>query len=455
MNGRASALALAVLLVLAAGLFVERAAVNGRLVNTNINRTDQGAYIKQAIDMRMTDYAVVSPRNRMPAYPWILSLFLDKEEITAAGIGHPPREAKNQAAAEFFPTGKAINIALALATAVVFGGVAFVAFPRHHAANLTVFAAFTVLIFKAPYVQAEILYYLLTFLVFVLCWRLFGRPRWWLAVLAGAVLGLAHLTKASVLPGLLVVAVFLPLDAFWLRWRSGRPALGKILATALVVGAFLATVYPYIAKSKELFGRYFYNVNSTFYIWTDSWEEAKARTRAAGDRRGWPDLPPEELPSLQNYLRTHSPGQIVWRVVKGVSVVVNEMAGSYGYFGPGLAYLLAAVGVVGCKRRLAWRMVRARPFPPLALAAYFVGYFLLVAWYSPIIDGNRFILGLFLPFLFTVSAVLVTFGPRVRWTWRGRTVTALGALNAVLSVWIAVEVFLVCVFRIPEMYGGS
>ncbi len=412
---------------------------HGVRVNRDIDRTDQGAYIEQGIAMRDSDYAYLNPRNRMPLYPGLLSLFMEKG-------------AKPDA---FFPTAKHINTALAFAGLIFVGAVFLRKFPRHHALNILFLAAFTVFLFKAAYVQAEVLYYFLTFAVFLLCWRLFGRPGFWTAVLAGGLLGLAHLTKASVLPGLLVVLVFLPLDGLWQRWKSNFPPLGKVGAAILVTVVFLASVYPYIANSKKVFGRYFYNVNSTFYMWTDSWKEAKARTRAAGDRKGWPDLPADQIPSFSNYLKTHSAGEIAWRIVKGISVVFNSMRGSYGYLGICLAYLAFAAFLVAWKWRLALRLFLRRPFPPLALLAYFGGYYLLVAWYSSIISGNRFILGLFLPFLFTVSAIIVVLAPRLRWSWQGRELNAFSVFNGLMSVWIAVEIAVICVWRISSDYGGS
>lgn len=447
-GGRSRDVLIAVLLVFAAVLFVERAHENGQLVNTRISRTDQGAYIKQAIEMQATGFSAVNPRNRMPLYPGLLAVFMDKGDITA----NPDRDAL---AAAFFDKGKAINIALAVAVLSLVGVVFYRSFPRHHATNALLFAAFGVLVFKAPHVQAEVLYYGLSFLAFVLCWRLCGRPRWWVAVLAGVVAGFAHLTKASVLPGLLVVIVFLPLDGLWARRRDGRRAWGKFVAPALVAAAFLATVWPYISTSKKIFGHYFYNVNSTFYMWTDSWEEAVSRTRAAGDRKGWPDLPPDELPSLSNYLNSHTPGQIVWRVVNGLSLVFQSMRASYGYLWLSLAYVAAAAALCAVKWRLVWRVVSRRPVPLLAVLAYFVGYYLLYAWYSQIIRGNRFVLALFLPFLFSVSAVIVTLGPRVRWKWMGRPWDALCAFNCAVSIWLAAEVAVTCLHRIPATYGGS
>lgn len=437
-------IALTLLLLLGAALFLNRAAENGRRANPDINRTDQGAYIKYAIAMRETDFAFVGRRNRMPVFPGLLALFMEKGE-TPQG---------------FFETGKHINTWISLA------GLAFVAtiflktFPRHHALNLLFLTAFSVFAFKAAYVQAEILYYLLSFAVFLACWSLFRKPRLPLALLAGALLGVAHLTKASVLPGLMVVAVFYPLDALW-QWarqanRDGKRLLRRIAVPVLMAITFLAVISPYIAKSKEIYGHYFYNVNSTFYMWCESWEDVEARTKATGDRTGWPDMPEEEIPSLKNYLRTHSAAEIAWRFLEGSSRVFNSMARSHGYLWFCLAYLALAAWVAWCKRHLILRILPQRPFPLLALAAYFVGYYLLIAWYSQIIQGNRFILALYLPYLFTLSAFVIPFARRLRVPWKnGRSFPLVTAFNTVLTAWLVVEITINCLFRLPATYGGS
>ncbi|MFZ4779753.1 MAG: hypothetical protein ACOYM3_30720 [Terrimicrobiaceae bacterium] len=443
MVARRRNLFLILLLALGALVFLDRSMVNGREANTIISKTDQGAYIKYGINLRESDFSFVGTRNRMPAYPALLALFMEKGE-TPDG---------------FFQRGKLINTGLTLAGLVFIGLVFLRSFPTHHGLNLLFLTAFTVFAFRAAYVQAEILYYLLTFAVFLLCWSFFRKPRLLAAVLAGGLCGLAHLTKASVLPGLLVFVVFYPLDLLW-QMARGHPPLRvrpwtRLAVTVLVALTFLAAIFPYLSKSKEIYGRYFYNVNSTFYMWCDSWRDAKSRTKAAGDRFGWPDMPEDQIPSLKNYVRTHSPGQIFQRLMTGVSRVFYAMEGSYGYLWLCLAYLAFALWVAFCKRLVIGRLVWRRPGPVLALLAYFVGYYMLFAWYSQIIQGNRFALGIFLPFLFTISVFLCTFARRVRLRTSQGFVPALPAFNVMISAWLAVEIALNCLFRLPSIYGGN
>ncbi len=431
--------ALAILLALAALVFFERAQTNGRLVNTRVSRTDQGAYINYAIKLKASGYQEVGSRNRMPLYPLLLSVQLAPEDTQHT----------------FFERGKTFNILLALAGLAGISAVYLNCFPRHHALNLVFLTAFTVFLFKAPHVQAEILYYLLTFAVFLAFWRLFRKPSLPLAVLSGILAGLGHLTKASVLPGVFCFAVFYVLDAVWRNHpRSARP-VRRVALACMAVGAFLAVIFPYISKSKEIYGHYFYNVNSTFYFWCDSWDDAVARTKKAGDRSGWPDLRPEDTPSAANYLRTHSAGQILQRIGKGVMTVNYSMRKSYGYYGLLWTYTICAGLLLFWKKKLLWRLFLRRPMPVLALAAYFSGYFLLIAWYSQIIDGNRFILGLFLPWLFTLSVFLVRFTRRERISLSGFSLPVPAIFNTVISLWLFIEILVNCFARIPSVYGGS
>lgn len=407
-----------------------------------MNRTDQGAYADLILRMRIKDFNFQGDRNRMPLYPALMALGVEKD-------WDKPR---------IFEEGKVWNTWLALGALVIIGAIFFRSLPTHAAANGLYLLAFTVFLFKAPHLQAEILYYLLFFLCFVAGWRLFGQPSLWLALAAGVLAGLTHLTKASVAPALVCFVVYHWFDTLWRGWRFGfdaRQWVRRLLVPALVVAGFLMVVWSYISESKRIYGHYFYNVNSTFYFWCESWEDAVSRTKAAGDRYGWPDLPPEQIPSAANYLKKHGLVEIPVRLGRGAEMIWKSARNSYGYLPFVVALGAATAFVLWRRRRLLYRWTMQRPASVLALLSFFGGYFLLIAWYSQIIGGNRFILGLFLPFLFTTMLLLARWGRGVEVRWFGRRFLFVPWFQRVFSIALVLIVLRICTHTILVEYGGS
>jgi len=293
--------------------------------------------------------------------------------------------------------------------------------------------------------------------------RLLQQPSCLLATLTGIVAGLAHLTKASIIPGLVLFLLFMGIQGAWTLYQYHRSATRVIfdksftsyfLAIVLVGLCFLITVYPYISTSKRVFGSYFYNVNSTFYVWYDSWEEAKYGTKKHGDRFGWPNMPPEKIPNMSKYLREHTLQQILARFQNGGQRVLHNVMSSYGYFKYTVIYFsLLIVAIV-------WHLTRKRqilvanPILCFFLLMYFVAYFLLYAWYAVIAEGNRLILAQFLPLMFVISLGLhkVLHSSQVK---IGRySVNALTATNLIIFAIIIVDIYFIITGRVHTMYGG-
>ncbi|MGQ4649815.1 hypothetical protein [Lyngbya aestuarii] len=274
------------LAVLFISLYCYGALEHSRRVNLDRDKIDQSAYLSYAQNMYETDYNYTGGRNRMPVYPFLLSLIYD------------PDFSEN----EYFTRGKYFNIALSAAILPALFLLLAASFPLRLAVNLWLIATFTVFIFRAAYVQVELLFYFLNFCSFLLMYKLLIRPSWQLGIISGAVIGLTHLTKASILPGLLLFILFFlgkEIYLFCTHLQTKKRDLSNILAEAkgylvsnllsliLVILCFTVTIYPYISNSNRFFGHYFYNVNSTFYMWYDSWQEAKQGTRLYGDGKGW------------------------------------------------------------------------------------------------------------------------------------------------------------------------
>ena len=248
--------------------------------NDDLKMSDQRGYMRFAQKARQSNWHHTGGRNRMPLFPFFQALFYSPELTNEA----------------FFLRGKQINIWLSVAAIASFA-IAFSArFSRMYAIYAVLVIAFLAFAFKAPFFQAEILYYTLFGFAFILSIDALFAPKWHKSIGVGALLALAHLCKASATPalilfascyGVLLIANFIRRD---LEWHLARDIVLRALTPALV---FILLLFPYLQESKEIYGRYFYNVNTMFYVWYDTWEEAKAGTRAAGDRAGYPDLPEE------------------------------------------------------------------------------------------------------------------------------------------------------------------
>lgn len=430
------------------GLYLYGAGRQFTEMNSGPGLIDQDAYMEYAKKIYKFEFRYPFERNRMPLYPSFQALFFDVSETRR----------------EFFEAGAWRNAYLSI---FLLAGIAWL-FRRHFSLFSTFIAVlitgFTVFVFKAAWFQAELLFYFLTFGMFYLMLALFRRPHWTIAVLAGVVAGLAHLTKASVLPGLLLFMVFFFAQGIW-RYVQRRRATGEsgqgLRATSgmwlapLVGLVFLAIIFPYIRTSKIHFGQYFYNVNSTFYIWYDSWEEASLGTKAHGDREGWPDMPADEIPSMGKYLGEHTPEQIGLRLVNGAQLVLDNVIHSYGYFKYLVLYALLGLAGMIWERRRAVEWAQRNGFLILFVLAYFGAYFLLYAWYAPIAEGNRLILAQFLPLLFVLfSAVHGLLGDKVVKVF-DRPVQVLSGINWAMLAILGVDIYLILTQRIGLILGGK
>lgn len=446
-------LELMVLLALAIAIFIWAARRQSVHQNTDMVAMDQYSYMEYAKGLSQTNFQFIGDRNRMPLYPGLMSLFYRA----------------NMSDEAFFELGK--NLGIAIGLLVLVG--AFLIFSRFaeglDALAGTLVVMFTVFAYKAPFFQTELLFYGLSLLLFALLLTLVQRPQLRTAVTAGLVAGLCHLTKASVLPALALAVLVLILRGALELWpprrlqtaghakpsAPSRVLMSGVYASALI-GCFLIVIFPYIRTSKERFGHYFYNVNSTFYMWYDSWEEAKAGTRAHGDRVGWPTMPESEIPSFQKYMREHTPAEVLWRLIKGLRSLWENAVFSYGYseflfvYGLALALLLA-------QNLSLWKAVVFRPAQLSALLfalGYFLGYSLLYAWYTPIAWGNRFSLALFMPALLVILWLL-RYAQRNSLDFElvGRRVPA-SAVSSAILLFLAAYIINILPFRISSMYGG-
>jgi hypothetical protein len=339
----------------------------------------------------------------MPLYAGYLALFYHRDLSDPA----------------FFEVAKRANIYLSLALLVLLAAIFFRELPGLAATNLTGILAFGIFIFKAGYAQSELLFYFLMFVTFLGCWHLLRMPAGWRAIAiaagTGAAAGLAHLTKAAMLP---FVGIFLAVYAWSLarrfaearndRDRAYADARTRLAVAVVFTAALFMVLWPYLSTSKRVFGHYFYNVNSTFYVWYDDWAHASVGTYSHGDSVGWPTVPESELPSAGRYLREHTVGQIASRIASGFEDMAIKSVQMYEYLPYLVMYLLALSIVLITRSRAVAAMARSNPPLTAFLIIYAVVYLLAIAFYYPTSGTGtaRFLLAHLAPLFFAISYLL-------------------------------------------------
>jgi hypothetical protein len=431
---RRAGVALAVVVILT--IYGVEAHARRKAVATPAMHSDQAAYLAYARQMRESGYSVIGVRNRMPAFPFLLSLIYrpDLDET------------------QLLQRAQSFNVNLSILLLALLFLIFRKFFPNYHSLALLISTAFGVFLYRAGIVQAELLFYFLSFCAFVLLLRMLTTPRWWLAILTGAAVGLAYLTKASMLPALAIWAVAFVAQTIWqfcapsqVRVRDFSRRAGFLL---LVIGTFCVIVFPYIRTSKKLYGHYFYNVNSTFYMWCDSWPEAVAFTQIYNDPNRRRELSPDQIPSAAKYWREHSIRQIAQRLVNGVATMCTRSAKATGYYKFVLAFALAGAVLTWRRRAVAARFIADRAFVTIFCIFFFFAYVLLYAWYGAIVTDSRFVLALFLPLIFVGSIFVLGRANDQTFAIRGRKLPAtqlfagsLVALALIDAVYNAAHVF--------------
>ena len=98
----------------------------------------------------------------------------------------------------------------------------------------------------------------------------------------------------------------------------------------------------------------------------NSWEQAEQGTKAAGDRRGWPKLPADQIPSMGKYLREHSINQIALRLFYGGRTVISNLRHSFGYFN----YIALYISLFFISGMIYWRKSRIPLKIPVPVVIY-------------------------------------------------------------------------------------
>jgi|CXWL01.1.fsa_nt_gi hypothetical protein len=392
---------LAVFWLLAGSGYVAAALRQKERLNLSATAGGQMPYLVYARHVAQDGlYGHFGDRNRMPLVPVVASLVHDADW-------------------EQF-VNRASWLAIALSV-VLLGAIAFVAYRSLSPLLATAFlliVAVAVFAPQASYVQADLAYYALFFCSWWAMSRLIERPTLFRAIVVGLLLGLTYLTKASVLLAVPVLFGVLVLRAVLSRsnkiaraaqataspsnQRSVKRIVGAAVVTMLV---FLAVIFPYLRNNNERFGRYFYNVNTTFFVWCDSWSQAQRFAEKYAIDQHYPDALPDAIPGPQNYWRTHSMEQIGRRLAYGLKTLgrlaVESASLKYLVFLAAFAGILSIVNPSSARNIIQhhrWSLVLSG----LLCCAYVLAY----SWYVVVAYGDRFILSLVPPLLFALCAYI-------------------------------------------------
>lgn len=436
----------ALFLAVVLALFLWGSARHSRMVNTDVTSYDQNAYLYYGRLLHDTGGQYVGDRNRMPAYPLLLSLIYSPEWSEQ----------------EFFVKAKLAN---RIFSAFLLLGLWLILtryLRRHSATNVFLIAVFTVFVFKAAYVQAEVLFYILNFVLFLLLCRIWIKPdlRW--AAAAGVLAGVAHLTKASVLPELFAFLAFGFMQTAVDLWRrkgpEALPGTGPKRSASLVLLAvcFVLTILPYSLTSKKIFGQYLYNVNSTFYFWVDTVQEWKDGPKAHGDRFGWPDLPAEQIPTAGHYIKKYGAGHMVERLATGGRMMIQACRRSFGFFKYLVVFGLFFLFMMVYNRGWVTAWLKKNLLFVLFVASVFAGYTVLMAWWNYLGPQVRHILAFLLPFLFTVAFVVerlpnrtLSLGKRIV------SVDLFRMFNIVVSAMVLYDIYVNLFHLVTTMSAGT
>jgi hypothetical protein len=387
---------------------------------------------------------------------------------------------------EFYTRGKWLNLFIGAGFCLLLGIVASRYFSLGATVNLLLLVGFGAMLPRAPYFQPEPLYYIFFFLSWLCCLALLRKNSIWRYCLLGVLAGIAYLAKTSVMP---LLAAFVAVSSYRflfgavpaiIRKAYNRPASEWCWQTHIVGVFFLAVFFlmtagPRLSFANERFGAPFHSYPS-YWMWMDDFESSYSFMEKHKDKPSLRRIPPTEVPSAQNYFKSHSGQQAGDRLSEGFWWVTES------FFTPKRAsvkndtpqpwrqllvdrglYLASLLGIVVLFA--IWHLFH-RPRAELAVqklqpewssaALFVIGTTLLYAlsygWYLPIGKGDRFMLSLFAPLVF--SLILAAEGLKNRFQARDGSrvpVFAYHGAHALLSLFLLLRIGRL--LANPDFYG--
>jgi hypothetical protein len=383
------------------------------LTNSNSGEGDQRAFLQLGLDLG--EHGTLTDGTRNPLYPAFLTLFAQRDWA-------------------YFTQAKLLSM--------IFGVLAIVALyllGRRFFDPFTGFVAAYLLSINVEFIvhSATVLTESLLVFLFILTWFAMlkaleqkDKPGYW--AITGALAGLSYLAKGS---AQLLVFSFLAIAFFYYRRRIFRSK-----GLWLVLGVYALIASPLWTYNTIYFGRPTFNYAVTHQMWMDQW-------------RDWHPDDIDNLPTLATFLQSHSLAEIAERQWQGMKALRNILVKALWptrtllvdrfLLSPLSGYTLALLALLPLIFRNASRQYlrQNRSMIYLTLLVTII-FFLLFAWYVPIVAlGQRFLLPI-VPFIFVLAAHIAgRLGQTMmaRSKWLKRTIISLAAIVVILQVHWAVR----------------
>lgn len=263
-----------------------------------VSKYDENAYLDHVRTILLSEnYWYLGDRNRMPIFNYFLSLFYDLNL----------NELKN------YYNLKIANLALTSFLSMLF----FLKLNKKFQ-NKFIFINFSFFVLVIPIfalvhqLLVESIFFISFCLMLVYFDQFYDEPSSQNAIKLGFAGAFCYLLKYTGL------TVFFAISLFTIIFGLLNKKTIYIKKFIIVFFTFFILVSPYLYENYTNFNNHiFYNVNSEFYFWADSWEEIVDGVRANNDRVGWPTMEDSELPSFEKYVSEHSFSDVYNRFLFG------------------------------------------------------------------------------------------------------------------------------------------
>ena len=263
-----------------------------------VSKYDENAYLDHVRTILLSEnYWYLGDRNRMPIFNYFLSLFYDLNL----------NELKN------YYNLKIANLALTSFLSMLFFLKLNKKFQNKFIfINLSFFVLVIPIFALVHQLLVESIFFISFCLMLVYFDQFYNEPSTQNGIKLGFAGAFCYLLKYTGL------TVFFAISLFTVIFGLLNKKTIYIKRFIIVFFTFFILVSPYLYENYTNFNNHiFYNVNSEFYFWADSWEEIVDGVRANNDRVGWPTMEESELPSFEKYVSEHSFSDVYNRFLFG------------------------------------------------------------------------------------------------------------------------------------------